>query len=201
MTITASPQAMGTISTAGRRAPADRPSDPAPPPRWARRAAVLAALTPIPSGLWRMSMAFGLPVGVDPAYRRQNYGFPGWGTFHVVWITLLLVGLGLLTLGLVQPWGEVVPRWIPWLGGRRVPRMAAIIPAGTGAVALVLLWTSVFSNVGVIFTEFGLDGAARLVVGACYTPFLLWGPLLAAVTVSYARRTRPTGPRSPRAGA
>lgn len=118
-----------------------------------------------------------------------------------MWITLLLIGLGLLTLGLVQPWGEVLPRWIPWLGGRRVRRLAAIIPAGTGAAALVLLWTSTFSHIGLIFAEFGLDGGARVVVGACYAPLLLWGPLLAAVTVSYARRTRPTGPRSPRAAA
>ena len=97
----------------------------APPPRWARRVAVLTALTPVPSALWRCSMALGLPLGVDPDYRRQNYAFPGRGTVHVLWISVLLVGLGLLTLGLVQRWGEVVPEWVPGLGGKRVPRRAA----------------------------------------------------------------------------
>ncbi|MCF2434810.1 hypothetical protein LV779_08895 [Streptomyces thinghirensis] len=32
--------------------------------------------------------------------------------------------LALLTLGLVRPWGEVVPRRVPLLGGRPVPVMA-----------------------------------------------------------------------------
>lgn len=161
-----------------------------PPPRWARRVAVLTALMPVPSALWRCSMALGLPVGVDPEYRRQYYAFPGWGTVHVLWISVLLVGLGLLTFGLVQRWGEVVPEWIPAVGSKPVPRTAAIIPAATGALALTLLWLSVFSSISEIFDEFGVEDGARAVVIACYAPMLLWGPLLGVLTVSYARRTR-----------
>ena len=160
----------------------------APPPRWARRAAVLAALTPVPSALWRLSMALGLPVGVDETYRQTHYGFPGWGTYHVVWISALLVCLSCLTLGLVRPWGEMVPRWIPFIGGRPVRPLAAIVPAGAGAFALTVMWTTVFSDLGDIFDTFGLEGSERIVVGAFYAPLLLWGPLLAAVTVSYAKR-------------
>lgn len=46
-----------------------------------------------------------------------------------------------------------------------------------------------FSNIEGLFEQYGLDGAERIVVLACYAPLLLWGPLLGAVTVSYARRT------------
>lgn len=53
---------------------------PAPPPRWARRCAWLAVLTTVPSGLWRMAMAVGVPVGASEEIRRQQHGFPGWGT-------------------------------------------------------------------------------------------------------------------------
>lgn len=63
------------------------------------------------------------------------------------------------------------------------------LAAGTGALALTLLWLVSFSNFGDIFAIYGLDGAERVVVLACYAPMLLWGPLLAAVTVSYAKRT------------
>jgi hypothetical protein len=136
-------------------------------------------------------MALGIPLGVDLEYRRQYYGFPGRGTVHVLWISVLLVGLAVLTLGLVQRWGEVVPEWVPALGGKGVPRRPAIIAASSGAIALTLLWLSVFSSAGEIFDEFGLHGTARAVVFACYAPMLLWGPLLGAVTVSYARRTSP----------
>jgi len=135
-------------------------------------------------------MAVGVPVGVDGDYRSAHYGFPGWGTVYVFGLTLLLVGLAFLTLGLVQRWGEVAPRWIPFVGGRPVPPLAAVIPASAGAAALTLLWAGAFANIGVIFAEYGLTGAERVVVIACYLPLLLWGPLLGAVTVSYARRTR-----------
>ena len=161
------------------------------PPRWARRAAVVAALTTVPSGLWRTAMALGAPLGVDPAYRQEHYAFPGWGTAYVIGLTTFLLGLSSLTIGLVRPWGEVLPRWIPLVGGKRVPRLAAIIPAAAGATALTLLWAFMIANIEVIFIEYGLDGAERAVVLASYLPLLLWGPLLSAITVSYARRTRP----------
>lgn len=162
-------------------------------PRWARRAAVLAVLTTIPSALWRMAMAVGIPVGVSDEVLSERFGFPGWGTVYVFGLSLLLVGLASLTLGLVQRWGEVVPGWMPVVGGRRVPPMAAVVPASVGASLLTLLWASIMSNFGLVAEEFALEGAERAVVMACYAPLLLWGPLLAAVTVSYYRRRRISG--------
>lgn len=175
---------------------ADTGIRPTAPPTWARKAAVLAVLTTVPSGLWRMSMAIGVPVGVDPDFWSEHYGFPAWGTAYVVGLTLLLVGLASLTLGLVRPWGEVVPRRVPILGGRDVPALAAVIPAGVGSLALTLLWATAFSNFEQIFALYGLDGVERIVVLLCYAPLLLWGPLLAAVTASYARRVSTARPRA-----
>ena len=177
------------IQVIERVAPAASPFAPAAP-RWARIAAVLAALTTIPSALWRMAMAVGIPVGVSDEVLSERFGFPGWGTVYVFGLSIALVGLGLLTLGLVQRWGEVVPQWMPVIGGRRVPPMAAVVPAAAGASLLTLLWASIMSNFGVVAEEFALEGAERAVVMACYAPLLLWGPLLAAVTVSYHRRRR-----------
>ena len=162
-------------------------------PRWAKRAAELAVLTTIPSALWRMAMAVGIPVGVSEEVLSERFGFPGWGTVYVFGLSLVLVGLASLTLGLVQGWGEVVPGWMPVVGGRRVPPMAAVVPASVGASLLTLLWASIMSNFGLVAEEFALEGAERAVVMACYAPLLLWGPLLAAVTVSYYRRRRISG--------
>lgn len=189
----ASRQARQVIGTERRETAVARPA------RWARRAAFMTVLTTVPSAVWRCSMALGLPVGVDPGYRRQHYSFPGAGTVHVLWISVLLLGLALLTLGLVQRWGEVLPGWVPAVGGKRVPRLAVVVLAASGAVALTLLWLSKFSSAGEIFDVFGLHGAARDLVFACYAPMLLWGPLLGAVTVSYARRTSPQS-REPMVG-
>ncbi len=173
---------------AGERAASPAPRPGRTVPRWARRAAFLAVLTTVPSALWRIAMAVGIPVGVDAEVISERFAFPSVGTVYVFGLSVLLVGLASLTLGLVQRWGEVVPAWVPLVGGRRVPPLAAAVPAMTGAVLLTVLWVFELAHLGVIFEEFGLEGPARLVVVACYAPLLAWGPLLAAVTASYCRR-------------
>lgn len=95
------------------------PSAPVPPPpRWAVLAAHLTALVVLPSGLWRIALVLGHPAGYTEA------GFePFTAVDDKVWMLALSVVselVALLTLGLVRPWGEVVPHWIPLIGGRRV---------------------------------------------------------------------------------
>lgn len=185
------------MQTITRRPPSIRTGSTAEPPRWARRAAALTVVTTVPSTLWRVAMVLGVPVGVDAAYREQRFSFPSWGTAYVLSLDIILVSLSCLTLGLVRGWGEVAPAWMPVIGGRPIHRLAAIIPAGIGACALTILWTAIIgAGSNAIFDEFGLHGAERAIVLACYLPLLFWGPLLAAVTVSYARRTRPARSRT-----
>jgi hypothetical protein len=95
----------------------------------------------------------------------------------------------LLPLGLVQPWGEVVPRWIPFIGGRPVRPMAAVVPSMTGAAILTVLWASTFWNIPRhdFFSYFD-DPFQKVLVTACYVPLLAWGPLLAIVAIAYHRR-------------
>lgn len=150
----------------------------------------MTVLTTVPSALWRIAMAIGIPVGASQEVVAERYGFPGWGTAYVFGLSFLLIGLACLTLGLVERWGEVVPRWTPLIGGRRVPPFAAAVPAFVGSALLTMLWITVMSNFGPIAKEYGLEGAEQAVVLACYFPLLLWGPLLAAVTASYLRRRR-----------
>ena len=169
-------------------------SSPVPAaPRWARRAAVMAVLTTVPSALWRIAMAVGIPVGASEQVVSERFGLPSWGIAYVVGLSLLLLGLAWLTLGLVQRWGEIVPSWIPLIGGRRVPPLAAAVPAFVGSALLTLLWVTAMANFGLIAEEYGLEGAEQAVVVACYAPLLLWGPLLAVVTASYLRRRRISG--------
>lgn len=150
--------------------------------RWPRRLAHAVPLLVLPSAVWRIAFVAGLPVAGIPV---------GGGLEHVYVIALVLVseGAALLTLGLVQPWGEVVPRWIPLLGGRAVRPMAAFLPAVTGAAALVVVWGWVFWGMATTdFFEHFDSTAQRLLVTSCYLPLLAWGPLLAAVAIAYRRR-------------
>ncbi|AUI61496.1 hypothetical protein [Amycolatopsis sp. BJA-103] len=161
-------------------------------PRWANLAAHATLLATLPSGLWRIAMGLGVPVGFT-AQGLTEFGIPGWGTAYVFGLSLLAEALAFLTLGLVRPWGEVWPRWIPGLRGRRIPPLAAIVPAAAGAIALTLLSLQALSG----WNEAGSSMARGswedspvygVVMAVCYAPLLLWGPLLAAVTVHYARR-------------
>ncbi|MFJ6621060.1 hypothetical protein ACIQOW_26225 [Kitasatospora sp. NPDC091335] len=173
------------------RAGASAASVPAAP-RWARFAAGAAALTAVPSGLWRIAFGFGVPVGFTGA-TAATYGAhqPGWGTAYCVVLSALAETLAFLTLGLVRPWGLVVPRWIPLIGGRRVRPLAAIVPALLGAAMLTALGLEGLSGrwADNLAEPDSPHGFAAVVMTLAYLPLVAWGPLLGAVAIDYARRT------------
>ncbi|WP_185734798.1 hypothetical protein [Micromonospora globispora] len=163
-----------------------------PVPRWARWAAHAVPLLVLPSGLWRIALGVGIPIGFTGELGRL-YHAPGWITPYVFALTLAAEAVALLTLGLVRPWGEVVPGWVPRLGGRRIPTALPVTVAAIGALALTLiaiptvaLWNGP-ENMGDPDAPQGLAG---WIMTACYAPQLAWPPLLAAVTVAYWRRRR-----------
>ncbi|WP_198410967.1 hypothetical protein [Cryobacterium sp. TMT1-3] len=136
-------------------------------------------------------MSIGIPVGFSDAELREDYDLPGWGAVYTIGLAVALECLALLTLGLVYHWGEVVPRWIPFIGGKSVPRMAAVIPAGIGAALITLITFSQLSMWDKV------DSTSLPWMGPSYAPILAWGPLLAVVTVAYfLRRGKATLPVS-----
>jgi hypothetical protein len=165
-----------------------------PVPPWIVWTARITALTALPSGLWRFAMGLGVPLGFAEGSDLADFPHPI-GTPYVFALSLIVEGLALLTLGLVRPWGEVFPRWIPFLGGRRVPITAAVTAAGLGALAMTLI--TVFGVDGWL-KEMSVpdapDGAAAVLMTVSYAPLLAWGPLLMIVTVAYLlRRTGKIG--------
>jgi len=63
-------------------------------------------------------------------------GIPGPGVAYVLGLAVATECLALLTLGLVRPWGERLPYWLPYCGGRAIRPMAVVFPAALGAAAL-----------------------------------------------------------------
>ncbi|MFC7220993.1 hypothetical protein ACFQLX_22960 [Streptomyces polyrhachis] len=163
-------------------------------PRWARTAALAIPLTVLPTCLWRIaSVTLHLPI----ARGDQGSGdIPAWLPMELYALVLSILSelLAFTAVGLIARWGEVFPRWIPGLRGRRIPISAAVIPAALGAAILTVMWTT-----AALANPFGDDihggdgpldyhhwkGVLAITV---YAPLLLWGPLLAAVTVAYYRR-------------
>lgn len=113
-------------------------------PRTVQLAAVAGTVAFLPYTVMKLIWAFGGTFaglsGEETRAIAERNGASG------VWLTLeswgldataLLAGLGVFLLwGLVRPWGQVFPRWTPFLRGRRVPRWLVLTPALLGASTL-----------------------------------------------------------------
>ncbi|TDB98534.1 hypothetical protein E1266_03040 [Actinomadura sp. 7K534] len=143
--------------------------------RWGRRITIIAALMPLPYGLARLTWFTPWPVAFPEG--------AGWG----IWITGVLLGFAseggaLLTRGLIRPWGEVWPRWVPALHGRSIPVAVPTFAALTASVMLVQLT--------VYFAGTIANGEINLLVIVAFVPLSLWGPLLAGAAMAYYYRRR-----------
>lgn len=149
---------------------------------------VLAALGPLPYGLLRMTWLTPWPLGT-PAGTTLEPDMRLWG--------LLLGGSALLgvvlTIGLIRPWGERFPRWMPGLAGRTVPIAAAAVPGGAvativsaAAVPMLVLLTFAPSAAGVTVDFSTTDRVLSALIFPCW----FWGPMLALAVWGYVGHRR-----------
>jgi hypothetical protein len=146
--------------------------------RWS---VAVAVLIPLLYALTRLAWLVDVPLGISAAELRDLR------STGAVWsgaaLAAAAMGGALLTLGLVQRWGETFPRWIPWLRGRRVPIRLATIPAGY--VALVVL----AAGVGVLGSPIMFDAIKNSFWA--FAPMLLWPVWAVALgTAAYAYHRR-----------
>jgi hypothetical protein len=180
----------------GRRDGSEGWTSPNQAARWGRIAVYVAMVSPVFYALTRYAWALGFPLGMSDAYLRRGQESGTWisGLFLA---TFCLVGAALM-LGLVQRWGEVFPRWMIGLAGRRVPIALAVIPASLASVLLIVggigIWSGLdqmVANVAAAGTE--AVGSIREVIIFQLGPtllFPLWGVALAVATLGYYYRRR-----------
>lgn len=153
--------------------------------RWGRWAAWTAAAIPFGYALTRFAWAAGIPLGIssDMLDELQQTGAvwagAGLGAFATVG--------AILTLGLVQRWGERFPRWLPGLAGRPVPVKLAVVPATLVALAVTA------ATLGMLSTpDFWRLGGSFSMASAPMLLWPLWGVALGAATYAYHLRRRGT---------
>jgi hypothetical protein len=152
-------------------------------------------VVPLFYALTRYAWALGIPLGMSEEYlcRGQESGTWVSGLFLA---TFILVG-ALLMLGLVQRWGEVFPRWMIGLAGRRVPIALAVIPASLASVLLIVGGIGIWSGLAQMVANAAAAGAegtgliAEIIsqVGPTLL-FPVWGVALAVATFAYYFRRR-----------
>jgi hypothetical protein len=168
-------------------------------PRWAARVALAIQLSVLPSSLWRIVVVtFHVPIWDGG---RGSGDLPWWLPLELYVVILSLVSelLAFAAFGLVCRWGEVWPRWVPLLRGRRVPPVVAVMPAALGSLGLTVLWTWTIGTATLGYNVRGerladnpltLETWEGAIFALAYVPLVLWGPLLAVLTVHYYRRRR-----------
>jgi hypothetical protein len=163
--------------------------------RWGRIAVYVAMVAPVFYALTRYAWALGFPLGISEEHLR-------WGQESGTWISgLFLATFGLvgavLMLGLVQRWGEVFPRWMMGLAGRRVPIALAVIPASIVAVLLIVGGIGIWSGLDQMVANLVASGAEdKEIIWAIIFEvgptllFPIWGAALAVATLGYYYRRR-----------
>ncbi len=173
------------------------PTTGRPPQRWARIAcwtAFISALLPV---VWRIAMLCGVDLGFSQAdFFRSNAS----ATAYVLRLETIQVLAGTLCLGLIRPWGERVPRWVPRLGRREIPRILPLVVGGIGNALLYYINATLAIRFGAIWLGLaqgwtpaeGMNRWQVAVLVAAYVPMLLlWAPALTVGLVGYGRRRAP----------
>lgn len=161
-------------------------TSPAAAARWGRPVTYVAAAIPALYALTRFAWGLGINLGISRDFLAAGAADGAW--VAGAWLGGFAVVGTLLTVGLVQRWGEVFPRWVPWLGGRGVPIALAVVPASIVAVL-------VFNGGLSLYNAAWSDGALRISAdewGAVGPGLLwpLWGIALGLAALAYYLRRR-----------
>nr|WP_237690756.1 hypothetical protein [Paenibacillus caui] len=156
--------------------------------KWSRAITWIAAAAPLPYAISRFVWAFDPKIIHE--FLQEN---PSAQVTALVFGIICVIG-GMLTLGLNQKWGEVFPAWFPFIGGKRVPILLAVIPASMVAIAVTaagFVFTFAFTVVKLGYLH--VDNIIFNQINTAVGPMLLWIPWgvalgLAAIAYYYRRR-------------
>lgn len=194
-TVSYARRSMDACLYCGRRVAPEGWTRPDKAARWGRIALYVAMVAPAFYAVTRYAWALGIPLGMSEAYLRSGQASGTW----IGGLSLASFGLvgAVLMLGLVQRWGEVFPRWMIGLAGRRVPIALAVVPASLASVLLFVGGIGIWSGLPQLVANVRASGAADMeIIGVIIFQlgptllFPVWGAALAVATLGYYYRRR-----------
>ncbi|KEK24087.1 hypothetical protein [Bacillus gaemokensis] len=153
---------------------------------WGKWCTYIAIIVPICYSVTRWCWAVGIPLGTTKelldSFERDSPGIWLMGAF----LATVALGGAILTLGLIQRWGEHFPRWFPFVAGKRVPLSLAIIPASLVSIMVtsagLMYIRGVINKGGLDYRGWALEGPELL--------WPVWGVALFGATLAYYYRRR-----------
>lgn len=187
-TVTYARQSGDACLYCGRRDAPEGWNSPEHAARWGRIAVYVGMAAPVFYASTRYAWALGIPLGMSQEHLRSGQESGTWisGLFLA---TFGLVGAALM-LGLVQRWGEVFPRWMIGLAGRRVPIALALVPASIVSVLLMVGGISIWSGYDQMLVAAKAAGEEIGIVVGPTLLFPVWGAALAVAALGYYYRRR-----------
>ena len=122
------------------------------------------------------------------------WGGQNFGHYSAFGEILVFGASALLSLALVQRWGRIFPRWVPFFAGKKVPRWIFIIGGWiaacmTAPMGLLAIFGASMQALGLADGPVRLDGNG-LMVSMVYGGWLLLGIALGGATWVYQQQTR-----------
>ncbi|WP_106849972.1 hypothetical protein [Blastococcus sp. Marseille-P5729] len=148
----------------------------------------IAAACPLFYAVTRIAWVLGIPLGLDAEFLESIQSIVNNGLV----LGLLAVGGAVLTIGLLRPWGEVFPRWMPFVGGKPVP-VRFVTRFACGVAFLVAAASAYFIRAMVTGSEISMAPAGAERYWGAWLPEMVWpvwALALAVAAVAYAERRR-----------
>jgi hypothetical protein len=158
--------------------------------QWGRWATYVAVVIPLFYATTRWAWALGIPLGISEEFLREGQASGLW--VAGAGLATLAIGGAILTLGLVQWWGEAFPRWIPFFASKRVPIWLAVVPASLVSVFVTTagLMFVRLTVTGTLGETFGFVGEGDWAVLGPELLWPIWGVALGVATLAYYYRRR-----------
>lgn len=172
----------------GRRDGPEGWNSPEQATRWGRMAVYVAMFVPVLYALTRYAWALGFPLGMSKEYHLAGQERGEW--ISGLFLANFALAGAFLMLGLVQRWGEVFPRWMIGLAGRRVPIALAVVPAAIMSVLFMVAGIAMWSGFDQAAAGAEATGQDLWIVSGPVLLFPIWAVALAVATLGYYYRRR-----------
>ena len=138
----------------------------------------------LPYGIVRWAWAAGIPLGTNDSSLIGNTDMI---SMEILLGSLCFVG-AILTLGLIQTWGEFFPSWCFFLAGKRIPIWFVVIPSTLMSAIITIAGVKLTPQIIYMIADGSIHAGNWGGIG----PFLFWLPwgisLGAAIFAYYIRR-------------